>query len=219
MIVLIDNHDSFVHNLGRYVVCRGQPVRVVRSDTITIPELMRIQPYALILSPGPCAPDQAGITLDAIAAFCRKIPILGVCLGHQAIGQFFGGQVVHAPTPMHGMASEITHDGTGLFANLPERISVGRYHSLMVQLSSIGNKNLNVTARDEQGVIMGLSHKILPCHGVQFHPESILTPQGGQMIDNFLNIVAQWWQMPQSVRDQIAAMPLANEGAEHEVAA
>jgi para-aminobenzoate synthetase component II len=183
MILMIDNYDSFVHNIARYFRELGAPVKVVRNDEV--PE--RIHSKAIVISPGPCTPDEAGASMDVINRFSGKIPILGVCLGHQAIGQVFGGRVVRAREPMHGETSSIQHDGTGVFQGLPQGFAAGRYHSLVVE--DVEDTDLTVTARSETGEIMGLQHRSHPTYGVQFHPESILTEHGYDMLRNFLKVV------------------------------
>jgi para-aminobenzoate synthetase component II len=185
MILIIDNYDSFVHNIARYFVELGEEIRVVRNDEV---DAKHIKAKAIVISPGPCTPDESGASLSMIAEFSGKLPILGVCLGHQAIGQVFGGKVVRAGQPMHGDYSAITHDGSGVFQNLPQGFNVGRYHSLIVE----GGEDwpLRVTARSEDGAIMGLAHIEHPTFGVQFHPESILSDHGHDMFRNFLKVTA-----------------------------
>jgi para-aminobenzoate synthetase component II len=183
MILIIDNYDSFVHNIARYFRELGAPVNVVRNDEVSTP----IHSKAIVISPGPCTPDEAGASMDVIRQFSGKIPILGVCLGHQAIGQVFGGNVVRAREPMHGEATSIQHDGSSVFAGLPQGFAAGRYHSLIVE--DVGDTDLRVTAWSETGEIMGLQHKSHLTFGVQFHPESILTEHGYDMLRNFLKVV------------------------------
>lgn len=185
MILLIDNYDSFVFNLARYVVELGYQTIVRRNDQITIPEIFELAPSHIIISPGPCAPLQAGISLELIQTFMDKLPILGVCLGHQAIAQACGAQVIRAQRPMHGKAEKILHNRQGIFAGLPNPLTVARYHSLIVDPEL--PTSLEVTARSQQGEIMGLAHRLYPLWGVQFHPESILTEHGHQMLRHFLN--------------------------------
>jgi para-aminobenzoate synthetase component II len=185
VILIIDNYDSFVHNIARYLVELGEEVRVVRNDEV---EPKHFKAKAIVISPGPCTPDQAGASLDVIAEFSGKLPILGVCLGHQAIGQVFGGKVVRAGQPMHGDYSAINHDGRGVFHNLPQGLHVGRYHSLIVE--GVEDTPLLITARSDDGAIMGLTHIAHPTFGVQFHPESILTEHGYDMFRNFLKVTA-----------------------------
>src|SRR5271167_3591551 len=191
MIVLIDNYDSFAFNLVHYLGELGAEVRVHRNDEITSAAVLAAEPDAIVLSPGPCTPREAGICLDLIATASGKIPILGVCLGHQAIGDAFGGTVVRAPTPVHGKLSLIRHDGTGIFRGINAPFEATRYHSLVVDRGSLPD-DLTVTADAEHGLIMGLAHRRLPVHGVQFHPESIASDHGHLMLKNFLDIAASW---------------------------
>jgi para-aminobenzoate synthetase component II len=185
VILIIDNYDSFVHNIARYCVELGEKVEVVRNDQV---EAKHLQAKAIIISPGPCTPNEAGVSLAVIREYSGHIPILGVCLGHQAIGQVFGGKVVRAKQPMHGDYSAISHDGTGVFEGLPQGTHVGRYHSLSVE--AVENTALRITAKCEDHSIMGLSHTSHPTFGVQFHPESILTTHGYEMFKNFLKVTA-----------------------------
>jgi anthranilate synthase component 2 len=187
MILLIDNYDSFTWNLVHYLGQLGATVDVFRNDQITVDEAMAKRPEAIVLSPGPCDPDKAGICLELIRRAGETTPILGVCLGHQAIGQIYGGRVVRAPAPMHGKVSTIRHAGTGVFRNLPDQFKATRYHSLTVDPASLPN-TLTVTARTDDGVIMGLMHREHPVHGVQFHPESIATEHGHALLKNFLDL-------------------------------
>ena len=191
MIVLIDNYDSFAFNLVHYLGELGAPVRVHRNDKITSAAVVAADPDAIVLSPGPCTPNEAGICLDLIAAVADKIPILGVCLGHQAIGQVFGGKVVRAPTPVHGKLSQIRHRGAGIFRGINAPFQATRYHSLVVERQTLPNE-LTVTADTDDGLIMGLAHTRLPVHGVQFHPESIASEHGHLMLQNFLDIADAW---------------------------
>jgi len=186
MILLIDNYDSFVYNLARYVEELGHEVRVIRNDSETVAAIRALKPDAIILSPGPCTPNEAGVTLDLIADLKGDIPLLGVCLGHQAIGQTYGGVVLRADKPVHGKTSEITHDGKGLFAGLPSPMTVTRYHSLIVEFDD--DSPLIVQAKTEGGEIMAFQHKDYPVFGVQFHPEAILTEHGHALLDNFLKL-------------------------------
>ncbi|MCK2159024.1 aminodeoxychorismate/anthranilate synthase component II [Exiguobacterium sp. 17-1] len=186
MIVLIDNYDSFTYNLVQYFGELGQEIRVFRNDAITIEEIEALAPDHLVISPGPCTPNEAGISLEAIRYFAGRLPILGVCLGHQAIGQVFGGKVVRAKTLMHGKVSLLTHDGSGMFAGIEQETPVTRYHSLVVERESFPDA-LTMTA-EVDGEIMALRHKELPIVGVQFHPEAILTRDGKQMLKNFLEL-------------------------------
>ena len=190
MILLVDNYDSFVFNIARYFEELGEPARVVRNDAVTPADVESSGACGLVLSPGPCAPKDAGASLDLVRTLSGRMPILGICLGHQCIGEAFGGRVVHARTPMHGRPSRIVHDGSGLFAGLTEPIEAGRYHSLIVELD--GGEPLDVTARSEDGEIMALTHRSHPTFGLQFHPESILTPQGHRLIRAFLDQVDQF---------------------------
>jgi anthranilate synthase component II len=191
MIVLIDNYDSFTFNLVHYFGELGEEVRVYRNDKIASTAVLAAEPDAIVLSPGPCTPKEAGICLDLIKAAGGEIPILGVCLGHQAIGEAFGGEVVRAPKPVHGKLSEIRHNGTGIFRGINAPFSATRYHSLVVERGSLP-QDLTVTANTDNGLIMGLAHKRLPIHGVQFHPESIASEHGHLLLKNFLDIAAQW---------------------------
>lgn len=188
MLLLLDNYDSFTHNLARYFVELGQNVKVVRNDAITCDEIARLAPDHLVISPGPCTPDAAGISLSAIERFAGTIPLLGVCLGHQAIGQVFGANVVGARHIRHGKTSRITHWQTSLFSNIPTPFNATRYHSLVLAPDSLPD-DLTVTAVcndfDEQE-IMAIAHRSMPVYGVQFHPESVMTEQGHQILLNFL---------------------------------
>ena len=186
MVLIIDNYDSFVFNVARYVAELGHVPQVVRNDAITMPEIRAMAPSAIIISPGPASPDEAGVSLDIVRALSGKAPILGICLGHQCIGQVFGGVIARASEPMHGRSSAIRHDGTGLFAGLQQPLTVGRYHSLIVQETPEMRQHLTVTARTETGEIMALAHKRYPTYGVQFHPESILSEHGHMVIGAFL---------------------------------
>ena len=191
MILLIDNYDSFTFNLVHYFGELGAEVEVHRNDKLTSAEAIAADPDAIVLSPGPCTPRQAGICLDLIAQASATIPMLGVCLGHQAIGDAFGGRVVRAPVQVHGKLSEIRHNGTGIFRGINAPFQATRYHSLTVERESLP-RHLIVTADSEDGVIMGLSHTRLPAHGVQFHPESIASEHGHLLLKNFLDIAAAW---------------------------
>jgi len=186
MIVLIDNYDSFTYNLVQYFGELGQDIRVFRNDAITLEEIEALRPDHLVISPGPCTPNEAGISLEAIAYFAGKVPILGVCLGHQAIGQVFGGKVIRAKELMHGKVSSLTHDGQGMFEQIPQATPVTRYHSLVIERETFPEV-LEVTA-EAGGEIMALRHRTLPIYGVQFHPEAILTRDGKQMLKNFLEL-------------------------------
>ena len=187
MIVLIDNYDSFTFNLVHYLGELGAPVRVHRNDKITSAAVVAADPDAIVLSPGPCTPKEAGICLDLIAAVAEKIPILGVCLGHQAIGQAFGGKVIRAPQIMHGKTSRIHHDSKTIFNKLPQDFAATRYHSLIVERKSLP-ADLEISAETEDGLIMGLRHRKMAVEGVQFHPESVLTEVGMQLLQNFLKL-------------------------------
>ena len=188
MLLMIDNYDSFTFNLVQYFGELGQDVRVFRNDQITLAGIAELKPDHLVISPGPCSPAEAGICVDAIRHFAGRLPLLGVCLGHQAIGAALGGKVVRAQVQMHGKASTITTDRQGVFHGLPEQFSVIRYHSLAVERASLPD-DLLVTATAEDGEIMGLRHRSLPVEGVQFHPESVLSEHGHVMLKNFLERV------------------------------
>ena len=190
MILILDNYDSFVFNIVRYCEELGATTRVMRNDAVSVEEITALEPDAIIVSPGPCGPHEAGVSLPVIQNLSGRVPILGVCLGHQCIGKAFGGVVTRAERPMHGLASKIDHEGTDVFSGLPNPFQAGRYHSLIVELNS-ANSSLRVTARSEEGEIMGLAHRTHPTFGVQFHPESVLTEHGYQLIDNFLKIAAR----------------------------
>ncbi|MEK7820084.1 MAG: aminodeoxychorismate/anthranilate synthase component II [Pseudomonadota bacterium] len=187
MILLIDNYDSFTYNLLHYLGELGADVVVRRNDALTAAEALALKPEGIVLSPGPCDPDRAGICLDLIRANAGRIALLGVCLGHQAIGQAYGGKVVRAPQPMHGKVSEITHTGRGIFAGIPSPLRATRYHSLTVAREGLP-ECLEITAESDDGVIQGLSHKTLPVHGVQFPPESIHSEHGHALLRNFIEI-------------------------------
>lgn len=185
MILLIDNYDSFTYNLLQYLGELGADVLVRRNDAITLEEIDDLKPERIVISPGPCTPNEAGISVELIKAFAGEIPILGVCLGHQSIGAAFGGKVIRAPYVMHGKVSEIFHDGTGVFRGLPNPFIATRYHSLIIEKQSLPDV-LHVTAWTDDGLIMGVRHKTLKVEGVQFHPESILTISGKDLLKNFL---------------------------------
>jgi anthranilate synthase component 2 len=191
MIVLIDNYDSFTFNLVHYLGGLGAEVTVWRNDKITTEAVMAADPDAIVLSPGPCTPNEAGICLDLIEKAARTIPILGVCLGHQAIGQAFGGAVVRAPVPVHGKLSEITHAAQGIFRGINGPFRATRYHSLVVDRATLP-PDLSVTAQTSDRLVMGLAHTSLPVHGVQFHPESIASEHGHLMLKNFLALATEW---------------------------
>ncbi len=185
MLLMVDNYDSFTYNLVQYLGELGQEVRVIRNDELTVDEVERLAPARIVLSPGPCTPNEAGISLELIRRFAGRVPILGVCLGHQAIGQAFGGKIVHAKTLMHGKVSEIRHEGKGVFHALPAPFRATRYHSLAIERASCPAE-LEITAWTEDGEIMGVRHRSLAVEGVQFHPESILTEHGHALLGNFL---------------------------------
>jgi len=185
VIVVVDNYDSFTYNLVQYLQELGAEVEVYRNDRITVNGIATRHPAAIVISPGPKRPDDAGITLETVRVFSGRVPILGVCLGHQAIGQAFGGRVVGAPTLMHGKTSPIAHDGRTIYRGLPNPFEATRYHSLVVDPTSVP-RELEVSARTEDGVIMGLRHRTHPTEGVQFHPESVLTDEGKRLLKNFL---------------------------------
>jgi anthranilate synthase component II len=190
MLLLIDNYDSFTYNLVHFLGELGAACQVVRNDKIAVAEVLKLAPKAIVLSPGPCTPNEAGICLELIEKAGPKIPILGVCLGHQAIGQVYGGKVIRAPVLMHGKLSKITHKGKGIFKGLPKSFEATRYHSLIVERSSLPDC-LAITAettQDGQRLIMGLQHKTHPVHGVQFHPESIASEHGHTLLANFLEL-------------------------------
>ena len=188
MLLVIDNYDSFTYNLVQYLGELGEEVEVRRNDRVTIREIeSELRPKRIVISPGPGTPNTAGITLDVIEHFAGLVPILGVCLGHQAMGQAFGGRVIRAPELMHGKASEVIHDGKTIFAGLSDRIQAGRYHSLTVERESLPSC-LEISARTSDDIIMGLRHRELKVEGVQFHPESILTGEGKQLLANFLKL-------------------------------
>ncbi|GHA12038.1 glutamine amidotransferase [Devosia pacifica] len=189
--LVIDNYDSFTYNLVHFLGELGASITVRRNDKVTIEEIAAMQPEAIVLSPGPCTPNDAGICLSVIDRFKADIPMLGVCLGHQAIGQAMGGNVVRAPSLMHGKTSRITHSGQGVFRGINDAFEATRYHSLTVEPSTLP-ETLEVTARTEDGIIMGLQHRSLPLHGVQFHPESIASEHGHAMLQNFLNIAGDF---------------------------
>jgi anthranilate synthase component II len=187
MLLLIDNYDSFTYNLVHYLGELGAVCEVHRNDRITVDAVLKAKPQAIVVSPGPCTPNEAGICLDLIRRAGATIPMLGVCLGHQALGQVYGGKVIRASVPMHGKLSTIKHGGSGLFSGLPTKVDVTRYHSLIVERSSLP-ACLEVTAETADGVIMGLQHKTHPVHGVQFHPESIASEHGHDLLANFLKL-------------------------------
>lgn len=186
MIVMIDNYDSFVFNVARYFERLGLDMRVLRNDAASVEAIVDMAPSAVVISPGPCTPAQAGISTEVVRRLSGHLPILGVCLGHQVIGEAFGGRVTHARMPLHGQASDILHNGERLFAGLPNPARAGRYHSLIVEETPEMASALAVDARSPEGEIMALSHRIHPTYGIQFHPESVLTPDGLRLIANFI---------------------------------
>jgi para-aminobenzoate synthetase component 2 len=187
MILLLDNYDSFTYNLAQYLGQMGQQLEVRRNDQITLDQVAALRPERILISPGPCTPKEAGISVPLIQRFAGEIPILGVCLGHQAIGAAFGGRVIRAQKLMHGQTSEIEHDGRGVFQNLPKPFTATRYHSLIVERESLPSE-LEISAETDDGVIMGLRHRKFRIEGVQFHPESVLTTSGFDLLKNFLNL-------------------------------
>ncbi|GAC1344985.1 MAG: aminodeoxychorismate/anthranilate synthase component II [Ktedonobacteraceae bacterium] len=190
MLLLIDNYDSFTYNLYQYLAELGAEIEVHRNDQITLAEIEAMQPRHIVISPGPCTPAEAGLSCQIITTFGSRIPTLGVCLGHQAIGQAYGGNIVRAPEPMHGKTTLMYHQGQGVFSNLPQPFVANRYHSLIVERATLPNA-LEITAETADGLIMGLRHRTYPVEGVQFHPESILTPVGKDLLRNFLAYRAQ----------------------------
>ncbi len=198
MFLLIDNYDSFTYNLFHFLGELGAEIEVRRNDALGVDEALAMKPQGIVLSPGPCDPDRAGICLELVAAAAGKLPILGVCLGHQAIGQAFGGKVVRAPRCMHGKLSELRHQGQGVFEDLPSPFSATRYHSLTIEREGFPEV-LEVTAETDDGVIMGLRHRELPIHGVQFHPESIASEHGHALLANFLRLAGQVVREPASL--------------------
>jgi anthranilate synthase/aminodeoxychorismate synthase-like glutamine amidotransferase len=187
MILVLDNYDSFTYNLVQYFGELGADLRVVRNDQITVAEIETLAPERIVVSPGPCTPSEAGISSAVIRTFGERLPVLGVCLGHQCIGEVYGGEVVRADRLMHGKTSPIIHAGQGVFAGLPSPFAATRYHSLIVKRDTLPDV-LEITAETAEGEIMGLQHKSLPVHGVQFHPESILTTEGKRLLGNFLRL-------------------------------
>ncbi len=187
-VLFIDNYDSFTYNLVHYMLELGAEVEVIRNDAITAADIAKRKPDGIVLSPGPCTPNEAGICIDVLKLYGATLPILGVCLGHQAIGQVYGGNVVRAPKVMHGKTSQITHTGKGVFAGLPSPYTATRYHSLIVDRATLP-ACLTITAESEDGIIMGLQHTTHPVHGVQFHPESIASEHGHALLENFLKLL------------------------------
>jgi len=186
LIILLDNYDSFTYNLAQYLGELGCTVEVHRNDKISVEEIQRRKPEKIVISPGPCTPQDAGICVDLVHRLAGKISILGVCLGHQAIGAAFGGKIIRAPKLFHGKTSEIHHDGKGVFRKLPDPFTATRYHSLIVERKSLP-RELHITAETDDGIIMGFRHKKFPIEGVQFHPESVLTKSGKELLKNFLS--------------------------------
>lgn len=190
MLLMIDNYDSFTFNIVQYLGQMGEEVRVYRNDKIGLDEIANLRPEAIFLSPGPCSPSEAGITVDVIRTFYKTVPLMGICLGHQSIGYAFGGEVVRADRIMHGKVSPVLHDGKTLFAGLPNPFTAGRYHSLVVRPETLPSC-LEVSARTAEGEIMGVRHRDYPVEGIQFHPESVLTPQGKRILRNFLKTIGR----------------------------
>jgi anthranilate synthase/aminodeoxychorismate synthase-like glutamine amidotransferase len=187
MILVLDNYDSFTYNLVQYFGELGADLHVVRNDQITVAEIEKLSPERIVVSPGPCTPHEAGISCEVVKTFGQRLPVLGVCLGHQCIGEVYGGEVVRADRLMHGKTSPILHSGRGVFKYLPSPFEATRYHSLIVKRDTLPDV-LEITAETAEGEIMGLQHKTLPVHGVQFHPESILTTEGKRLLRNFLEL-------------------------------
>ncbi len=197
MFLVIDNYDSFVHNLARYFELAGVKTRVERNDALSIEDIRALDPKALVLSPGPCAPQDAGICVEAVKELGPELPILGVCLGHQAIGEAYGAETLRAEKPIHGKATEITHNGKGLFKTLPSPMQVGRYHSLITKPPKA--YRLETTAQTPDGEIMAMQHPSHPVYGVQFHPESVLTEHGQKLVQNFVDLTRQHHKLNKSV--------------------
>lgn len=193
MLLMIDNYDSFTYNLVQYFRELGQQVKVVRNDAIDVAGVAALQPRQLVISPGPCSPAEAGVSVELIRAFAGRIPLLGVCLGHQAIGYAYGGRIVRATELMHGKTSPVRHHGADLFTGLPDPLQATRYHSLVVEPQTLPAE-LKCTAWLEDGTIMGLAHRQLPLWGVQFHPESIISVAGKELLGNFLTLSRQFWE-------------------------
>ena len=209
MLTLIDNYDSFTYNLVHFLGELGADCRVYRNDKVSVDEVLADEPQAIVMSPGPCTPNEAGICLELVERAGARVPMLGVCLGHQAIGQAYGGRVVRAPTLMHGKLSAVRNTGEGLFAGLPTTFDATRYHSLMVERESLPDC-LESTAETEDGVIMGLQHKEHPVHGVQFHPESIASQHGHALLANFLDLVGIAHQPPEPFDEAIRVVTAAS---------
>lgn len=191
MVVVVDNYDSFTYNLVQYLGELGVEVEVYRNDTVTAAQIAACGPEAVVISPGPCTPNEAGVSNDVLRELSDRVPVLGVCLGHQCLGQAFGGRVVLAPREVHGKTSEVWHDGRTVFAGLPNPFRATRYHSLVVDETTLP-PGLEVSARTADGIVMGLRHRRRPAEGVQFHPESVLTEHGKDLLRNFLRLVRQW---------------------------
>lgn len=206
MVILIDNYDSFVHNLARYLQRLGSDTQVVRNDAVSPGQIVARNPEAIVFSPGPCTPCQAGCSLELVRLAAGRIPILGVCLGHQTIGAAFGGRVIRAPQPMHGRSSRVHHQSSGIFAGLPDPLTVGRYHSLMVEEKSLPAE-LEVTGRSDDGVVMALAHRRWPIFGLQFHPESILTEGGYTLLANFLRLAGLPSASAPAVEEESSSLP------------
>ncbi len=187
MLLVIDNYDSFTYNLVQYLGELGAEMRVIRNDEMSVDEIEALGPDRILISPGPGTPDDAGVSLEVIESFAGRVPVLGVCLGHQAIGQFYGGKVTRAPEPVHGKPVDILHDGKTIFSGIPDGFSAGRYHSLVVEREGLPDE-LEISATSPDGLIMGLRHREKKIEGVQFHPESILTEHGKLMLKNFLGL-------------------------------
>ena len=192
MILVIDNYDSFVFNVARYLERAGGHTHVVRNDEVDLAAIAALAPRAIVVSPGPCTPHEAGISLAVVQKLSGTVPILGVCLGHQCIGEAFGGMVERARRPLHGRASTLQHDGEALFSGLPSPMQAGRYHSLIVTETAAMANDLVVDARSEEGEVMALRHKTHPTYGIQFHPESVLTEHGLRLFENFLDLMERW---------------------------
>lgn len=204
MILLIDNYDSFVHNLARYLVELGAETEVVRNDALTVAQIAARRPQAIVISPGPCTPLEAGVSLEVVRQLGPTIPLLGVCLGHQAIAMALGGRVIRAPEPVHGRTSPVQHASTPLFAGLPNPFRATRYHSLLVERDTLPAE-LIPTAQTDDGLIMAVEHAAWPVYGVQFHPESILTEGGHQLLANFLHLAGL--QIPETTVERLAELP------------
>lgn len=205
MLLLIDNYDSFTYNLYQYLAELGADVQVRRNDQVTLDEIEAMQPDQIVVSPGPCTPTEAGMSCQIIETFGPRIPTLGVCLGHQAVGQVYGGSIVRAPEPRHGKTSLIYHQGQGVLRSLPQPFEANRYHSLIVERSTLPPA-LEITAVTEDGLIMGLRHRTYPVEGVQFHPESIMTPVGKDLLRNFLSSASHQGNQPKQ-REAISRKP------------